>query len=73
MSLLIQFGSHFRGIPHVPAVHQPEPRRNGGGKGNTVVDEIQWRRPRHVLPLGPRRAPLKPKTSLYPVSSVGHI
>ena len=49
----------FRGVlgrlGYVSAVHEPEPRRDGGGEVDAVVDERERRGASDVLPLGSRR------------------
>ena len=43
-------------LGYVAAVHEPEPRGDGGGEVDAVVDEGEGRGARHVLPLRARRS-----------------
>ncbi|XP_046667683.1 uncharacterized protein LOC124359188 [Homalodisca vitripennis] len=53
----IELGSHLSGVSHIAAVHEPEPRRHGGGERNAVVNEGKRCRTCDILPLRPRRTP----------------
>jgi hypothetical protein len=50
--LSVELGGHLGGLAHVPAVHQPEPGRDGRRKVDAIVDEGQGSRTGDVLPLG---------------------
>lgn len=58
-SLPVKFGSHFRGVRHVPAIHEPETRGHRRGERHAIVDERKRRRARDVLPLSPGRSACK--------------
>lgn len=50
-SLPIQFGSHFRRVRHISAIHQPKSGRHSCSERYAVVDKCKGRWTRHVFPL----------------------
>lgn len=54
--LPVEFRCVLGRLGYVSAVHEPEPRRDGGGEVDTVVDERERRGARDVFPLGSRRS-----------------
>lgn len=55
----IEFRSHFGSVTYVPTIHQPKSGRDGGSKRDAIIDEGQWRRSCHILPLRPRCSAFK--------------
>ena len=49
--LAVELRCHLGRLADVPAVHEPEPSRDGRSEVDTIVDESQGSRTGNVLPL----------------------